>query len=96
LGPLDVQKDGEPVTIAGVEPRAILSMLGLCSDSVVATDVLVDLLWGKDPPRSADEAVRSHVSSLRRTLGDGVVMAEGDGWTLSGSEVDAAGSDRLH
>ena len=90
LGPLEVQKGGEPVEIAGVEPRAILTMLGLCSGSVVAADVLVALLWGEDPPPTADEALRNHISALCHTLGDGVVLAEGQGWFLAGSDVDAA------
>ena len=65
-------------------------MLGLHSGSVVAADTLVELLWGDDPPRTAAKALQTHISSLRRTLGDGVVLTEGAGWTLAGTEVDAS------
>ena len=90
LGPLQVRKDGAPVTIPGAKPRAILTMLGLHGGSVVSADTLLELLWGDDPPRTADKALQTHISSLRRTLGDGVVVTEGAGWTLAGAEVDAS------
>jgi DNA-binding SARP family transcriptional activator len=90
LGPLQVRQDGAPVTIPGAKPRAILTMLGLHGGSVVSADTLVELLWGEDPPRTAAKALQTHISSLRRALGDGFVLTEGVGWTLAESEVDAS------
>ncbi|MGA9678878.1 MAG: BTAD domain-containing putative transcriptional regulator, partial [Mycobacterium sp.] len=89
LGPLQVRQDGAPVAIPGAKPRAILTMLGLHNGSVVSADTLIALLWGDDPPRTAAKALQTHISSLRRALGDGVVVTEGTGWTLQGPEVDA-------
>ena len=89
LGPLQVRQYGLPVSIPGAKPRAILTMLGLHGGSVVSADSLVELLWGDDPPRTAVKALQTHISSLRRTLGDGFVLTEGTGWTLSTTEVDA-------
>ena len=90
LGPLQVRKDGAPVAIPGAKPRAILTMLGLHGGSIVPAGTLVELLWGDDPPRTADKALQTHISSLRRTLGDGFVVTEGTGWTLSTTEIDAS------
>ncbi|OBI83885.1 BTAD domain-containing putative transcriptional regulator [Mycobacterium asiaticum] len=90
LGPLRVWQHGAPVTIPGAKPRAILTLLGLHEGSVVSADTLIELLWGDDPPRTAAKALQTHISSLRRTLGDGVVVTAGAGWTLQGPEVDAA------
>lgn len=90
LGPLQVRLGGAPVAIPGAKPRAILSMLGLHGGSVVAADTLVELLWGEDPPRTAAKALQTHISSLRRTLGDGFVLTAGTGWTLAETQVDAA------
>jgi DNA-binding SARP family transcriptional activator len=90
LGPLQVRKDGVPVVIPGAKPRAILTMLGLHSGSIVSADTLIELLWGDDPPRTAAKALPTHISALRRALGDGFVLTEGAGWTLAESEVDAS------
>src|SRR5277367_4081286 len=89
LGPLQVRQDGAPVTIPGAKPRAILTMLGLHNGSVVSAGTLLELLWGDYPPRTAAKALQTHISSLRRTLGDGVVLTAGTGWTLAESGVDA-------
>ncbi len=64
LGPLQVRKDGASVVIPGAKARAILTMLGLHSGSVVPADTLVELLWGEDPPRTAAKALQTHISSL--------------------------------
>src|SRR6201991_1945249 len=90
LGPLQVRQDAAPVMIPGAKPRAILTMLGLHNGSVVSAETLIELLWGDDPPRTAAKALQTHISSLRRTLGDGFVLTAGTGWTLAESGVDAA------
>ncbi len=89
LGPLQVRQDGAPVMIPGAKPRALLTMLGLHGGSVVPAETLVELLWGEDPPRTASKALQTHISSLRRALGDGFVLTEGAGWSLAGADVDA-------
>ncbi len=89
LGPIQVRQYGLPVAIPGAKPRAILTMLGLHAGSVVSADMLAELVWGDDPPRTAAKALQTHISALRRTLGDGFVLTEGTGWTLSTTEVDA-------
>ncbi|KAA0087150.1 hypothetical protein CIW52_02000 [Mycolicibacterium sp. P9-64] len=90
LGPLQVRQFGLPVAIPGAKPRSILTMLGLHGGSVVSADVLLELLWGDDPPRTAAKALQTHISSLRRTLGDGFVLTQGTGWTLTTTEIDAS------
>nr|WP_231988704.1 BTAD domain-containing putative transcriptional regulator [Mycobacterium sp. 1274761.0] len=65
-------------------------MLGLHDGSVVSADSLIELLWSDDPPRTAAKALQTHISALRRTLGDGVVVTLGAGWALAGVDVDAS------
>lgn len=89
MGPLQARHDGASVTIPGAKPRAILTMLGLHGGSVVSAETLIDLLWGDKPPRTAAKALQTHISSLRRALGDGFVLTEGMGWILNTTEVDA-------
>lgn len=89
LGPLQVRQGGALVTIPGAKPRAILTMLGLHAGSVVSADTLVELLWSEDPPRTAVKALQTHISALRRTLGDGFVMTQGTGWSVAGATSDA-------
>ncbi|OBJ51536.1 BTAD domain-containing putative transcriptional regulator [Mycobacterium asiaticum] len=89
LGPLQVRQRGAPVSIPGAKPRALLTMLGLHGGSVVSAEALAEMLWGENPPRTAAKALQTHISLLRRILGDGFVLTEGAGWVLLGSEIDA-------
>lgn len=89
MGPLQARRDGASVAIPGAKPRAILTMLGLRGGAVVPAETLIDLLWGQDPPRTAAKALQTHISALRRALGDGFVRTEGAGWVLDATEVDA-------
>ena len=89
LGPLQVRQYGLPVAVPGAKPRAVLTLLGLHGGSVVPAEVLVELLWGDDPPRTAAKALQTHISALRRALGDGFVLTEGAGWRLGTAEIDA-------
>ena len=89
LGPMQVRQYGLPVAIPGAKPRAILTMLGLHDGSVVAADALIELLWGDEPPRTAVKAMQTHISALRRALGDGFVLTEGTGWILTPTVIDA-------
>jgi DNA-binding SARP family transcriptional activator len=82
LGPLQVRRDGAPVPIPGAKPRAVLTMLGLHGGAVVSAETFFELLWGEHPPRTAAKALQTHISSLRRALGDGFVLTKGAGWAL--------------
>ena len=90
LGPLEFVRAGTPISVGHGRERSLLALLLLHANQVVSADVLVDRLWGEDPPRTAAKALQTHISSLRRTLGDGFVLTEGAGWTLAGTDVDAS------
>ena len=68
--------------------RLILAVLAARAGETVSADVLVDALWGDDPPRTADHTLRTYVSRLRSVLGDALTIAPA-GYTL------VAGRDQL-
>jgi predicted ATPase/DNA-binding SARP family transcriptional activator len=69
LGPLEVRADGRSLRIGGQRTKALLAVLLLDANEPVATDRLIEALWGERPPRDAVNAVQVHVSRLRRALG---------------------------
>jgi DNA-binding SARP family transcriptional activator len=50
--------------------RVLLAVLLLHSNHAVSVDVLVEVLWGSEPPPSARAAMRNYVKRLRKALGD--------------------------
>ncbi|WP_211588849.1 AfsR/SARP family transcriptional regulator [Allorhizocola rhizosphaerae] len=90
LGPLHVTLAGWPTVVDGTKPRALLTILALHQGRMVPASALTALLWGDDPPRTARKALQTHVSTLRRVLGDGVVVTMGEGWALRAGSTDVA------
>jgi DNA-binding SARP family transcriptional activator len=70
LGPFELDIDGgKPVALGGLRQRALLAILALHTNEVVAADRLIDELWGEHPPASATHTIQVFVSRLRRALG---------------------------
>ncbi|HJU52568.1 MAG TPA: BMP family ABC transporter substrate-binding protein [Acidimicrobiia bacterium] len=70
LGTLRAEVDGKPVDLGPPKQRALMALLLLHGNQVVATDRLVDLIWGEVAPRTAAHSVQIYVSALRKLLGD--------------------------
>jgi DNA-binding SARP family transcriptional activator/pimeloyl-ACP methyl ester carboxylesterase len=90
LGPLEVRDGSEPVMVAGRKQRALLARLLLDVNRTVATDRLVDDLWGEDVPESAQKMVQIYVSQLRKVLPNGMLQTRPPGYAM---EVDPAAID---
>ena len=70
LGPLEVVGDsGRGVSIGKGRQRALLALLILRANELVATDRLVEELWGESPPPTAQRMLHNQVSALRSALG---------------------------
>ena len=69
LGPLAVTRDdGTLVELGSPKQRAVLALLLVSANRVVALDRLVDELWGDEPPARAAASIQAYVSNLRRAL----------------------------
>src|SRR4051812_29603965 len=68
LGPTEVWDDGRQLAIGGPQQRALLAVLLLEANRVIAADRLVAELWGDDPPPDARALLRGCVTRLRRAL----------------------------
>ena len=81
LGPIEVERGGDPVALGGQKPRALLAVLALDPGRVVSVDRLVEALWPGDPPETAPHAVQVYVSQLRKALGP-VIATRPPGYVL--------------
>lgn len=69
LGPLAVwSTDGKPVRVPESKVRALLADLLVHRDGPVSADLLVEDLWGADPPGNPANTLQTKVSQLRRAL----------------------------
>ncbi len=68
LGPLEVRREEETLPLGGAKQRALLAVLLLHANHAVGRERLAELLWGEDPPPTADHVIEVYVSQLRRVL----------------------------
>jgi DNA-binding SARP family transcriptional activator len=86
-----------PVT-AG-QQRVVLAVLLAEAGAVVSTERLVAELWGDQPPKEAQSALRGYIMRLRRALGGAAasrLVTRGHGYELlvADGEVDAVVFER--
>jgi DNA-binding SARP family transcriptional activator/ABC-type transport system substrate-binding protein len=90
LGPLLAEIEGRPLPLSGRKQEALLALLLLGANRAVSKASLIDGLWGERPPASADHALETHVSRLRRNLGGAAsrLRTETSGYRLEVGESE--------
>src|SRR3954471_13389045 len=69
LGPVELVREDEPQPLPA-KPRALLTLLLLHRNQVVALDRIVEDVWEGDPPETATKAAQIYVSQLRKLIGE--------------------------
>jgi predicted ATPase len=76
-----VARDGVEIALRPAQ-RRLLTILALAPRGTLDTERLIDRMWSEEPPRTARAALQTHVSAIRRALGNGAVVSDGDGYRL--------------
>jgi DNA-binding SARP family transcriptional activator/WD40 repeat protein len=100
LGPLEVIDGDHPVRIGEGRQRSVLVLLLLHRNEPIASDRLIDALWGEAPPPTAAKVLQNYVGRLRRALDDREghrLLTRGHGYALrvEGDELDLDRFERL-
>ncbi|MGW0764722.1 BTAD domain-containing putative transcriptional regulator [Streptomyces sp. NPDC002676] len=92
-----LRPDGTQLPVGGTRLRALLSVLALRAGRTVPAGVLVDEVWGADPPADAAGALQALVGRLRRALGADAVASVDGGYRLNATpdDIDLGRFDRL-
>ena len=91
LGPLEVSDEGRKLALGGPKQRAVLAHLILRANRVVQADLLIDGLWGEEPPESARNTLQTYVYRLRKLVGENRIEGRDGGYVLVATpdEIDA-------
>ncbi|MFE1876512.1 BTAD domain-containing putative transcriptional regulator [Streptomyces sp. NPDC059496] len=74
LGRVEIREGGRQITLSGTKQPTVLAALLLARGEVVSDGKLSRLLWGWNPPPTVSAQLYTHVSRLRRLLGDHVSL----------------------
>lgn len=85
LGPVEVVARDQAVRLSRLQRHVIAGLTVDCG-RVLSVERLADSLWGEQQPSNARNRVQALVSSLRRQLGDGVIITHPTGYSIN---VDA-------
>jgi len=95
LGPLEVREDGRELPLGTGRQRALLALLLVHANDLVASERLIDELWSGQPPPSAQKVLQGYVSQLRRALGADTILTRGSGYVLVAADTDTVEFERL-
>ncbi|MEV6415445.1 BTAD domain-containing putative transcriptional regulator [Kribbella sp. NPDC051718] len=98
LGSFEVRAgDGRLADVPGARLRGLLIALALEAGRTVPKAVLVDWIWGEQPPAEAANALQRLVSRLRKALPAGSVEGQPSGYrlTVEPDAVDALRFERI-
>ncbi|MFC5219109.1 AfsR/SARP family transcriptional regulator [Streptomyces coerulescens] len=92
-----LRPDGRTVPVGGARLRALLTVLALRVGRTVPVGLLVDEVWGAEPPADATGALQALVGRLRRALGADAVLSVDGGYRLAAApdDVDLHRFERL-
>ncbi|MFC0533159.1 AfsR/SARP family transcriptional regulator [Phytohabitans kaempferiae] len=68
LGDVEIESGGVIFPLERAAERAVLAILAFNAGRVMPVTMLVDHLWGDDPPAKAEETVGSYVRAVRRVI----------------------------
>ena len=94
LGPFEMRVDSYLVPIGTPKQRAVLAALAINRNRPVASDSLIEAVWGEDAPAEARASLHAYISNLRRLLrtagADGRQLLEkaSPGYRLNVPETD--------
>ncbi|HEX6528011.1 MAG TPA: tetratricopeptide repeat protein [Streptosporangiaceae bacterium] len=68
LGPVELQVNGQPYSFGSPKERCVLAVLLYDLGQPVATETLIDRVWGENLPESPRASLYSYLSRLRKGL----------------------------
>lgn len=91
LGPTEARRAGQQIPLSGARRGALLTRLLLDAGRAVSAETLIEDVWDGHAPSAASATLQSHVSQLRKVLGDRLRRsAAGYLLRLDAATVDAA------
>ena len=80
------------MALGGLKQRAVLAHLIVRANQVMPTDLLIDQVWGEEPPETVRNTLQTYISRLRKLLGPDRLEGRTPGYVLhiDPNELDAS------
>jgi DNA-binding SARP family transcriptional activator len=91
LGPLEALDGERRLPLGGARQRSVLALLLLHGNEALTRDLIIDQLWGEEPPATAAKVLQNCISALRKELPGGTDTLR----TVSGAYTLVLDTDEL-
>ncbi len=91
LGPLEALDGERRLQLGGARQRSVLALLLLHGNEALTRDLIIDRLWGEEPPATAAKVLQNCISALRKELPGGTDTLR----TVTGAYTLALDTDEL-
>ena len=91
LGPLEALDGERRLPLGGARQRSVLALLLLHGNEALTRDLIIDQLWGEEPPATAAKVLQNCISALRKALPGGTDTLR----TVSGAYTLVLDADEL-
>ncbi len=91
LGPLEALDGERRLPLGGARQRSVLALLLLHGNEALTRDLIIDRLWGEEPPATAAKVLQNCISALRKELPGGTDTLR----TVSGAYTLVLDTDEL-
>jgi DNA-binding SARP family transcriptional activator len=91
LGPLEALDGERRLPLGGARQRSVLALLLLHGNEALTRDLIIDQLWGEEPPATAAKVLQNCISALRKELPGGTDTLR----TVSGAYTLVLDADEL-
>ena len=88
LGPLQIEVNGEAITLGGQRQRAVLALLLVNAGRPVPLDRIVSEIWPDQQLESVRDSLYTYVSQLRKALGKDRIIRVDGGYRLDLTDTD--------
>jgi SARP family transcriptional regulator, regulator of embCAB operon len=78
LGPLETYVNGESITPSAAKHRQVLALLAMHAGEIVSVRLLLEELWGNEPPETSQQTLQTYILHLRQRLADALGMSKSD------------------
>ncbi|OLF09742.1 hypothetical protein BLA60_18345 [Actinophytocola xinjiangensis] len=78
LGPLETYVNGVAVTPTAAKHRQVLALLALHAGEIVSVRLLLEELWGNEPPETSHQTLQTYILHLRQRLADAMGVSKSE------------------
>lgn len=78
LGPLEILVNGQSIAPSAAKHRQAFALLALHAGQIVSVRLLLEEVWGNEPPETSHQTLQTYILHLRQRIGDALGISKSE------------------